>query len=323
MRKRYGSHFGIYKDHNKRFKISISEIVLKKLRVKEMKIAILIGFQYEDTICLENKLNTLLNRKDHLGTLRGTMVDLYLAYNFCLKMNADRIAVITDIEENGNYLAAINEGIVDSHINNFLVQLKKLDQYNKYENKEHLVQLFQEIVMNGDELFLYYSGHAAKGSLILPNIEYLGIVELKKIVIQFMCNAGEIFVIMDCCQGIGFGLPYRLMKIEPVKYKNTEKDNEKDYCDIKETQKIVCISSTLISEDSITTQLGSIFSQIIFNLLDTQITSLPQLFKLISDHLNIVSHIQTATIYTSDPTITRLWPWLFKSNEICKYLYHC
>ena len=288
-----------------------------------MKIVVLIGFQYEDTICQEHKLNRLLNRKDNVGALRGALVDLYLAYNFCQKMNADKILIITDIEENGNYFAAINEGIVDNNINNFLVKLQTLGQYTKYENRECLVKLLQENLLNGDQLFLYYSGHAAKGSLILPNYELLGILELKKIIVKAICSLGEIFVIMDCCQGIGFGLPYRLMEIEPIKYKNTVKESEKDYCDIKETQKIVCVSSTLISEDSITTQLGSIFSQIVFHLFDLQLSSLAQLFKLISSHLKMISHIQTATIYTSDPKITTLWPWLFKSNEICKYLYRC
>lgn len=175
----------------------------------KMKVAILIGFQYQDievlekinfkeelctyiennnnditelTICKTN-MEEVQNRSEKLY-LPGIIVDLYQAYLFILNMYPDYIIVITDImndQKTSILMKAIVDSIVDADILTFIENIKKKDQYYLYQNVQMLINKIMTISYKADKLFIYYTGHAQNGDIILPNNEKLLMKDFREV----------------------------------------------------------------------------------------------------------------------------------------------
>ena len=92
---------------------------------------------------------------------------------------------------------------------------------------------------------------------------------------------------MDCCEG-SISLPFVLND------KSYRLENEKSFV----KPKIICISSSLENENSITTKSGSIFTQYLFEIINNPNLSLYEILQKIKLKLRIK---QTANISSSRP----------------------
>jgi len=269
-----------------------------------MKISILIGFCYDNIE--KNKLP-------------GIVIDLYLAYKMSLQMKSDQIIIITDLNKDQNtiiLLNAITEGIVDAGILNFIENIKKKNIYHKFTDKIFLVELLETLVKCMDQIFIYYTGHLFKDNIILPNNnniiskssaqlpddqETISVNNFRDIILINSNKKSEIFIVMDCCNGSGLWLPYKL--------ENNHYYLNSNYLENFPSQKLVCFSSTMKNEDSIASRDGSIFSVLFFKQIKNRIQSIPKILKILEPEC--CKFQQTPNVFSSRPNLKILWNWLF------------
>lgn len=238
-----------------------------------MRIAFLIGFQYEN----ERKLP-------------GIATDLYQVYCFLKKhgWEDENIKIMTDIDQDDStdiLKTAILEKIVDSDILTFIEDRKERGQYIRFKSHDYYNN-FSSMFIKADYYFVYYTGHSKNENIILPNHSYISLDMFKD---NF--NADKIFCIMDCCEG-GIELPFVL---NDSLYRCRDELNKKTFVN----SEIICISSSLETEKSITSLSGSFFTRHLFKILDDSSLSLYSILQKIKK-LNLK---QTANISSSYPTL--------------------
>ena len=239
--------------------------------------AILIGFEYK-------------NGKK----LPGIIVDIYQVYTFLKKIGwkDSEISVYTDIQKDYQteiLKLAILEHTVDSAILTFIEDLKEKDQYIEF--KSHYNN-FQTIIGNLPYYsFIYYSGHSKNGNLILPNEALISLDYFRDMLI------GEIFLVMDCCEG-GINLPFVLHE-EIFRLEN-------DTAFVK--PEIICIASSLDNEKSVTSRAGSLFTRHLFTLFEES-----NLYKVIKE---VKKKIKTGNILVSQPKLHNIFNWFYKFPNI-------
>jgi hypothetical protein len=325
-----------------------------------MKVCVCMGFQYQ------TPANIDINGVDNSLYLPGIYVDLYQAYCFAKKMKPDKIVVLTDIEEDSNLVLstkAISEGIIDADILNFIYTLKENGTYAKYEGVSSMISLITEYIYGADELFFYYTGHSENGTIILPinvdlastELTHVGlsrcdsirIIDLRDLITTSTKRSAQIFIVMDCCNGNGLGLPFRLrpngvistsskvlrspsLMAAEYKWKYQNDDSlERKF----PGQEIICMSSATENEFSVTTRSGSIFTRSVFKYLEIyRISKISDLdfevrdgrYRSISFILHSIliecqtkekRHVQTSTAYSSYPNLNYLWPWLWDEQR--------
>lgn len=278
-----------------------------------MSIAILIGFSYHQ--CPKET------------QLPGIVIDLYQAYRFVVGNEfIEQIIVITDVTDDqptSLFFNAAIEGIVDYGILSFIETIKEGKQHIVFESLDQLEGILSTNLANKQRVFFYYTGHFRKDFFILPNFDYgmtlirdnLHLNEFRSILRRTNPSA-EVFIIMDCCNGNGMKLLYKLQstRFELSEHAIFEAENFFE-------QKIVCLSSTMKDQNSIATMDGSLFTRLLFPYLQA-----PKKYHLSSllQYLNEKSTfkgIQTSTIYSSYPDVKSLWLWIIKlhiSNELTK-----
>lgn len=249
-----------------------------------MKIgALLIGFEYIKT--------------NRWKSLPGIPVDLYQAYSYCSTITKN-ILVFTDIEKdhNTNILQkSIIEGHTDSGLLSFIEDIKFNRQYVLYEyiKKNNYItnnfdQTVSEFVNKFDKLIIYYTGHGKSGDIILPDNTHVGLSYLKSLI-----KTQQMLAIIDCCESNGMCLPYF--------YFNHYKLNTTDFSD----NEIICLSSTHISQDSVATKSGSVFTRVLFSYLSTN--------NYIT--INDLVKIPGINIHTTFPNIKIVWGWVTGSKN--------
>jgi len=207
-----------------------------------MPTAILIGFEYT------------------FNSLTGAIIDLYHAYKWCESFNCD-IQVLTDIllvKNTDNLHMAINKKIVDSDILTFYDRINsKIIIHNRYDLLNSIIGI-SEMGIRDNKLFIYYSGHGVKDSMVMPDRTLLPFIDFRENILNRLDSYIEIFWVLDCCNPNGLHLPFKLngntfvlssSKIECV------------------SQPILLITSSEANEKSIATKLGSIFSRHLFRIL--------------------------------------------------------
>jgi len=274
-----------------------------------MKISILIGFQYDNNQSLITPKITINKDTNSSLYLPGIIVDLYQAYLFSIKMNPDKIIIITDInndQKTSVLLKAIIDEIVDCNVLNFIETIKTQHLHHLYHNTTDFLNLITTSCYGYDKAFIYYTGHAKDGSFLLPDNDNIKMTIFRNTICNSISKHGEIFFTMDCCNSIGLDLPFRLVvnDLTDSFYKLNS--------DFFTGQQIICISSTMKDEHSVTTRSGSIFSNSLFKWLNKKNRSIISLIKNITAECSS-NFRQTATIYSSFPNIYLLWSWLFGS----------
>ena len=207
-----------------------------------MPTAILIGFEYKNDI------------------LPGTLIDLYHCYKWCKSFNCD-IFVMTDIKE-------VNIELLYNAIDNKLCNKDLLKFYEKinpiiiYDNLiDEILKIMEKNIVD-EKLIIYYTGHGVLyDNLVMPNEQLISMKRLKSIILENLPISVEIFIILDCCNPDGMGLPFKLKN-------NTFCLSSTDMKSINFIEhKILLITSSANHQKSIATQLGSLFTRYLFKIL--------------------------------------------------------
>lgn len=258
-----------------------------------MVVALLIGFKY----------------KREFKELPGIIVDLYHAYSFIKKINAD-IHILTDIITDENVMLlknAVFNGVVKADIISFITDIKNNGEHLTYKDLDNFIDSLAYITNGVKKLFLYYTGHGENGSLILPQFQKLSLKHFRNIILFNMDPNGELFSIMDCCNGAHMGIPFIL------------KDNDYRLIDRRfrffTKQSVIHLVSSLQDENSVITGDGSIFTAVIFELLCNGDRNLKHLVSMVTKTC-LALYPQTASLYVSKPNIYLFWRWLlYNSTE--------
>lgn len=255
--------------------------------------ALLIGFSYGGDLFLP-----------------GIIVDLYLAYQVCKKAGA-HITILTDIneDERTEYLTkSIFNNIADADIVSFISRIKETGEHKYVTNREqiqgHLTRSFNG---NPQRLFLYFTGHGVivgeeeDNSLLLPSREMYSFYQLRSLLMS-LPRVAEIVWINDCCHLSSMQLPYKLDPEEGYIY------TDGPFCPL---QKILFLGSTSVTEKSMISREGSVFSTLVFKYIFKGQDNLSALMKEVTSKLMEITEARTQrpVLYASYPTITHIFPW--------------
>ena len=277
-----------------------------------MPTAILIGFEYS-----HNRLS-------------GTIIDLYYAYKWCKSWDCD-VYVLTDMEHVMHpeiLQMAINMGIVDEDIISFYDSISSRRVI--VHNISDILQSISKILCSGsvldNKLVIYYTGHGVTDCIVVPDTSHLLLTDFRDCVVNGLNPSVEIFWILDCCNPNGLYLPYKLenntfiLSSSKIEFMSNP---------------ILLITSARDNEKSISTKLGSVFSQHLFRILT--LLNKSHEFNIDSEHIliptfknrnlrrligNLSSSIrkmktgydQTVSIYSSYIIDPILWLWIGSSS---------
>lgn len=274
-----------------------------------MPTCILIGFEYKNDI------------------LPGTLIDLYQCYSWSKSFGCN-IYTLTDIKE-------VNIELLHNAIDNKLANKDILNFYNIINPIIIFDNLFDELlkILNkeilDDKLIIYYTGHGVLyDNLVMPDETLISMKKLKSIILENVKITTEIFIILDCCNPDGMGLPFKL-KNNLFGLSST---------DIKSIDfiehKILLITSSANHQKSVATQLGSLFTRYLFKILidmnqyDKSYITKENIPLTINRNLqrlssNLACHIrklhtgyqQNISIYSSYIIDPILWIWIGNRNN--------
>ena len=255
-----------------------------------MRHAFIIGFQYD---------------KD--DRLPGISIDLYQVYCF-LKDKGwkdEEVTIFTDVQKDKAtdvLKNAILNNIVDPGVLSFIEDSKERGNYINFTSHNHYNNFLSSLTKECPNMFIYYSGHSRNKEIILPNGALISMDNFRSLFNN--CEKG--ICIMDCCQG-GIDLPFELHENIYHLKENVDKSTF-----LK--PKLICISSSLEGEQSISTQSGSLFTRHLFKNLDKDLQSLLEIMRKKNN--------STVTISSSYPSLHYLFSFLnHHSNPISITVY--
>ena len=252
--------------------------------------ALLIGFEY-------------IESKDW-KSLPGIPVDLYQAYSYSqtlTKTKTKNITVFTDVDKDYRTTVlrrAIIEGYVDSNLLSFIEDVKDNNHHTLYHSKKsnkYITNNFEEVIIKSvvgvTKLFVYYTGHAKNGHIILPDNTHVPLDHLKDIIVANASPNCEIIFVLDCCQSNGMELPYV--------YNNGYKLSAHNFL----PNNIICLSSSLIDQDSTATRTGSIFTRNLFKIFkNNTIITIDNLISNITVNITTTYIEKLLFIWFTNPT---------------------
>lgn len=175
------------------------------------------------------------------------------------------------------------------------------------------------------KLIIYYSGHGAAESMILPDQSLLPFVEFRDLILNLIEPYTEIFWILDCCNPNGLHLPY---KLHETRFRLVSTPIE---CI---THPSILITSSNWNQKSVATRFGSVFTLHLFRFLtrlrfnvratiddtDSISHSLPRsknrnLSRMVSHLESLIQKMktgceQTISIYSAYMIDPVLWLWI-------------
>ena len=135
----------------------------------------------------------------------------------------------------------------------------------------------------------------------------LSMEKYREILINSVSEDCKMFIVMDCCNSNGLGLPFQL--IDGV-YRLTPSD-EHDFV----SQEIICVSSTMSDEHSIASRDGSIFTRSLFYNLKHHHIYLYDLIDIVGKECSS-RFTQTTTVHSSYPNLKYLWSWIYGKSKL-------
>lgn len=286
-----------------------------------MDACIIIGFNYS------SKFNDKFR-----GYLKGIIVDLYTCYTYTKKLvNKENMVIITDITI--NYSAQelkeiVMEDSVDVEIFNFVNDIIENQVLHIYSSKKDLIDIIENRLKGKERILFYYTGHSYDAKILLPilNNHYcyiynstpdtiLDLYELKEIICNNSNLDAEIFMILDCCNSNGLGLPYKLTdEVYRLNYYPDTLFKSTHFKRHYTLQKIICFSSTYIDENAIALKCGSIFTITLFKNIKTH-RKINNLLTIISTEC-LKKFEQSANVSSSYPNLKLIWRWLIVNDDV-------
>ena len=135
----------------------------------------------------------------------------------------------------------------------------------------------------------------------------LSLIDLRMLILTSVDKYAEVFLVMDCCNGNGLGLPFHL---QDNVYRLTNSEPR-----IYTTQKVICLSSTMFDENSITSRDGSIFTRSLFKQMKERQQSIQKMLEVVGKEC-LTKYAQTATVHASYPDLKILWNWVYGPTNL-------
>ena len=295
---------------------------------------------------------------DYYGTegeshLPGTLRDIKRAYNFCSTINPQQILIITDINPEDMEIKNVTS-TDDIH---FVQKTRNI--WKKINSSIDFQKYISEFLPKVDRIIVYYSGHARHKGIILSlepsydkniytmtnfstvnlslddvdspstkesepintfniskkkqtNVLYT-FKELKNTLVSMSRKKAQILLIMDCCSGDSLDMPF-VLDTETGIY------HLKSYDISIPTQEIVCISSSLKNQSSLSSNMGSLFTQQFFDKIGVmrknhQKIKYIRLIRTIGrEKLN--NFFQTFNIHSSRPNLKYIFHWVLIQSKL-------
>lgn len=247
--------------------------------------------------------------------LPGTTVDLYRSYIFFKDVtNINNFKVLTDVEndpDTGLLMNSILDGIVDSKVINFITNMKTMGMHSYIDNLDSLLNSLKEFITFNKLKFLtvYYTGHGINNQIILPSNEKIDIFMLEKLIYDIVPGV-EIFFVIDCCS---MKLSDQLINCKINKYESNFREYTYD-----NRRCIYLVSSDSTEEKSISTNIGSLFTRVIFETLTYKIRNFQNLylnFENINIKYNTFDHNNINLSIYSTVTDKQMWEWIYGERE--------
>lgn len=251
-------------------------------------VALIIGFEYI--------------KSEDWKSLPGIPVDMYQAYTYSQNITKN-ITVFTDVDKDYRTSVlrqAIIDGYVDSNLLSFIEDTQDKNHHVLYQSQKvnnYITNNFEDTIIDSirgtNRLFVYYTGHAKNGHLILPDNTHVPLNHLRNIIISNISSNSQVVIILDCCQSNGMELPYI--------YNNNYKLNNFDFL----PNRIICLSSSSIDQHSTATRSGSIFTRELFKILNsnnTAVLTVRDLFNKITVNIYTTYLETTLFVWFCNPT---------------------
>lgn len=277
-----------------------------------MDAAVIIGFSYSKSLKFTDR-----------PFIPGILIDIYHAYKYVRSLIAgDNIIIITDIIADLNIeelRTSITNSVVGTDILNFVTEMRNQGYFRDYISKEYVFKDISEVLKGSKKIFLYYTGHAIDGCILLPLMtneicyrydspkdSIITFSSIRDSISEKSLSNSKILIILDCCNANGLELPYKLIgKV----YRLINKTNK-----VYPRQKFICFSASTIDESSVASRHGSIFSHIFFKYLKEK-RNIWDLLVTISDECS-KKYSQTVTVHSSYPDLKMIWRWLCFKDKI-------
>ena len=174
--------------------------------------------------------------------------------------------------------------------------------YSPITLKDDIIN-YSSIILKDD--ILYDIDESTKSKKIIS--ELLPVDTIKLLITTNTNKKAQILIIMDCCFGNGFDLPFVMNRVNGIyelksfKYKIPH-------------QEILCISSSLQHQNSLSVHTGSLFSDLLFKKIQHMLFTKGHI-----KYINLIKEVgfqilnnyqQTINIHSSRPNIKLMWHWI-------------
>lgn len=249
-----------------------------------MDLVVIVGLMYKDE-----------------SYLSSALTDIYHVYNYC---STDKFLIITD----WNFKSSKKLGNPKHDKWNEFIARKTATwvHVNNYESLESSFMQYSNIICNSKRILFYYSGHG----VTVNDVSYFempdgGLIEQNCLHKWFSRSDTQTLYILDCCCPSSIGLPYKLegRKME-------RKDN--NYV----PGNIICITSSMSSQESLACNKYSLFTKYLFRILrEESCCRLSELVSLLQGRL-LIKTSQQVCVYSSNYCVPILWSWIYGDINI-------
>ncbi|MHB1571917.1 MAG: caspase family protein [Solirubrobacteraceae bacterium] len=254
--------------------------------------------------------------------LIGSLVDLYRVYKFLQKQGFLDLHLVTDVDKDPSsqdYRQAIIEGHVDADLLSFISEMQHKKAYHYLLTPDDLTKVLPKLLQGSRKTIIYLTGHGEEHGFVCPS----GIVkwpDLQDSIFSPLKKEAEVMMILDACHGWHFDLPYCLDRED-----QGISDKARNLTHLSFVGRHffpTCHFMLLVttSKEAAATVTGSLVTQALISFLDKGYNQSYLLRRKIEERLRMTETLRSMNlrvdVYTSHPTLYRLWSWLRKKEEM-------
>lgn len=261
----------------------------------ESRIAILVGFTYPN----------------HRHPLPSNLVDVYRIYTFLVKQGFTNIHLLTDIDTDPaiqDYRQVILEGYVDANLLSFVTEMRKKNQHHLIRTPEDLTSKLTTLLKKSQCGFIHITGHGEDRGFVCSS----GLVawsNLQTAIFTSLSKKSRLLMILDVCHAWHFQLPYTLLRNK----------NRLSFVGTTFFPSCHFVLITTQGREAAATLSGSLVTKSLINLLEKGYDQYYFLRSKIEEDLTLTETLRSMQlkvgIYTSYPTLYRIWSWLWGEEK--------